>query len=275
MTTPGDPPPVPDRSAGRPLDVVRTPDGVAPLDDVALGPALLARAQAAPDGAAVLRVAWPRPTLAFSRLDTLAPGWPAAREAARGHGFEPVVRQRGGRAAAYHEGCLLLDLVSPDPDPRTGIRPRYEAGAAVLVGALAGLGVDARVGAVPGEYCPGDHSVNASGRVKLAGTAQRVVRGAWLFSSMLVVCGADRLRAVLDDVHAALGLQWDPASVGSVEGVLRLDVEGAHPRGLPDDVVERAVLAQYAAAGYTVRARAWDPALLAGAAEQRPRHLPD
>lgn len=256
------------------LDVVRTPDGVAPLDDVALGPALLARAQADVTGPAVLRLAWPRPTLAFSRLDTLGPGWPAAREAARAHGFEPVVRQRGGRAAAYHEGCLLLDLVSPDADPRTGIRPRYEAGAAVLVGALAGLGVDARVGAVPGEYCPGDFSVNAGGRVKLAGTAQRVVRGAWLFSSMLVVRGADRLRAVLDDVHAHLGLEWDPASVGSVESVLRLDVEGAHPRGVPDPAVEQAVLAQYAASGHAVRPVRWDSALLAEARAQHPRHLP-
>ncbi len=256
----------------RRLDVLRTPDGVAPLDDVALGPALLARAQGEPDGAAVLRIAWPRPTLAFSRLDTLAPGWSAARDAARAHGFEPVVRQRGGRAAAYHEGCLLLDLVSPDPDPRSSIRTRYETGAAVLVGALAFLGVDARVGAVPGEYCPGDYSVNADGRVKLAGTAQRVVRGAWLFSGLLVVTGADRLRAVLTDVLAALGVDWEPASVGAVESV-RPRVAGA-PR-LDRDVVERAVLASYVAAGYDVRERLWEPGLLVEAGRRHERHRPD
>lgn len=256
-----------------PLLVLRTPDGVAPLDDVALGPALLARAQTDPVGPAVLRVARPRPTLAFSRLDTLTPGWPAALAGARAHGFEPVVRQRGGRAAAYHEGCLLLDLVSADLDPRTGIRPRYERGAAILAGALTDLGVDARVGAVPGEYCPGDHSVNASGRVKLAGTAQRVVRGAWLFSSLVVVRDADRLRAVLDAVHAALGLAWDPASVGSVESVLRLDVAGARPSGVPTEVVERAVLDHHARAGYDVRPVPWDPALLAEARLQHDRHV--
>ena len=32
-----------------------------------------------------------------------------------------------------------------------------------IASALRGLGVDAHVGAVPGEYCPGDHSVNARG----------------------------------------------------------------------------------------------------------------
>ncbi|MFN0282396.1 MAG: lipoyl protein ligase domain-containing protein [Kineosporiaceae bacterium] len=255
-----------------PLVVLRTPDGMAPLDDVALGPALLTRAQADPDGAPVLRLAWPRPTLAFSRLDTLAPGWPDALAAARAHGFEPVVRQRGGRAAAYHEGCLLLDLVSPDRDPRSGIRARYVAGAAVLAGALADLGLDARVGAVPGEYCPGDFSVSSGGRVKLAGTAQRVVRGAWLLSSMLVVRGADRLRAVLGDVHHALALDWDPASVGAVEGVLRLDVAGAVPSGLGRDVLERIVLARYAASGHDVRPAPWPADLLGEARAQHERH---
>jgi len=47
--------------------------------------------------------------------------------------------------------------------------------------------------------------------VKLIGAAERIVRGAWLHSSVIVVQSAARLRAVLEDVYGALGLDWDPA----------------------------------------------------------------
>lgn len=72
------------------------------------------------------------------------------------------------------------------------------------------------MGEVPGEYCPGRFSVNARGQTKLIGAAQRIISGAWLFSTVVVVGGAAPVRAVLEDVYAALKLDWDPASVGSV-----------------------------------------------------------
>jgi lipoate-protein ligase A len=95
-----------------------------------------------------------------------------------------------------------------------GIQERFADEARRQADALRSLGVDARVGEVAGEYCPGEFSVNARGRVKLIGAAQRIVRGAWLLSSVVVVQAA--LRAVLEDVYGALGLEWDPATVGAV-----------------------------------------------------------
>ncbi|WP_408899916.1 hypothetical protein ACJ5H2_22350 (plasmid) [Nocardioides sp. R1-1] len=78
------------------------------------------------------------------------------------------------------------------------------------------FGIDARVGAVPGEYCPDVHSVNARGVAKLVGTAQRVLPKAWLFST-LVTGGDDiRLQHVLEEVYGYLGLAFDRASVGSI-----------------------------------------------------------
>ena len=65
------------------------------------------------------------------------------------------------------------------------------------------MGIVARVGELPGEYCAGEWSVNAAG-VKLAGTAQRSIRGASLVTAMLIVEGGARLRAALVDVYAAL-----------------------------------------------------------------------
>jgi octanoyl-[GcvH]:protein N-octanoyltransferase len=37
---------------------------------------------------------------------------------------------------------------------------------------------------------------------------------------VVVVDGAPRVRAVLEDVYDALGLEWDPASVGSIAAEL-------------------------------------------------------
>lgn len=47
--------------------------------------------------------------------------------------------------------------------------------------------------------------------VKLAGSAQRVVKGAFLFSTHVVVSDPAPLRAVLVDVYRELGLDMDPA----------------------------------------------------------------
>src|SRR5690242_3381396 len=73
-----------------------TPPDTTPQQDMDLSAAALA---ALGDAGAVarLRVHRPRPTAAFSRVDSLAPGFPAAQEAARAHGFAPVVRPAGGR----------------------------------------------------------------------------------------------------------------------------------------------------------------------------------
>jgi lipoate-protein ligase A len=186
-----------------------------PALDLALAPALLARVSS---GARrpLVRVYRPWPTVAFGRRDSFLPGFPAAAAAARRHGFEPVIRSAGGRAAAYHEECLVIEEIVAAPDATAGIQDRFADEAEGQAGALRGLGVDARVGEVPGEYCPGEFSVNARGQSKLIGAAQRIIRGAWLFSSVVVVDGSARLRAVLEDVYAELGFDWNPASAGAV-----------------------------------------------------------
>jgi octanoyl-[GcvH]:protein N-octanoyltransferase len=193
---------------------------------------LLARA-----GDPVLRVYRPAPTVAFGRLDAIRPGYERAIGAARAHGFEPVLRVAGGHAAAYHEGCVGFDLVAGDDDPIAGLQDRFARGAERLKDILRGFGIDARVGEIPGEYCPGRWSVNARGRVKLAGTAQRVVRHAWLLAVIVVVEDGQALRPVLEDVYRELDLELDPGTIG-----------GAHdesPRATIE-VVEAAIRHSYA-----------------------------
>jgi lipoate-protein ligase A len=186
-----------------------------PALELALAPALLERVASGERGP-LLRVYRPLPTVAFGRRDSFLPDFRRAAAAARQRGFTPVIRSAGGRAAAYHEGCLVLDEIVPESDAMSAIRERFAAGADRQARALRGLGVDARVGEVPGEYCPGEFSVNARGRTKLVGAAQRIIRGGWLFSAVVVVTGSETLRVVLEDVYGELGLEWDAATTGSV-----------------------------------------------------------
>jgi octanoyl-[GcvH]:protein N-octanoyltransferase len=164
-----------------------------------------------------LRLGRPGRVVAFAKRDALAPGYPEAVAAARAAGFGAVLRLAGGRAAVFHRGTLELAHAVPDPDPRPGIHARFEAEASLVAEALKSLGIDARVGEVPGEYCPGRWSVNADGRRKLAGTGQRVIHGGAHVGTVVVADGGESIRAVLEPVYAALELDWDPATVGAAQ----------------------------------------------------------
>jgi octanoyl-[GcvH]:protein N-octanoyltransferase len=186
-----------------------------PVLDLALATALLEQVAAGARGP-VIRVYRPAPTVAFGRRDSFLDGFVEAVGASVSAGFTPAIRSAGGRAAAYHEECLVIDEIVPARDAMADVDARFAAEAESQAQALRGLGVDARVGEVEGEYCPGRFSVNAGGQTKLIGAAQRIISGAWLFSSVVVVRDARLVRDVLVGVYAALGLQWDPSSVGSV-----------------------------------------------------------
>jgi octanoyl-[GcvH]:protein N-octanoyltransferase len=235
------------------VDDALLPVGRDPLLDAAIGPALLGQVSRG-SGPETLRVYRPRPTLGFSGRDAAGPGIGKAVAAARAMGFLPVRRGPGGRAAAYHQGALCLDHVSSDAliERAAGgtqavgpqeIRPRFLAFGELLVDVLRTLGVDAELGPVPGEYCPGEFSINDGHGHKLVGTAQRLVRGGWLFGTVILVADPEPVREVLITVYDALGLDWDPATVGAVETTVP---------GVTVDQVKSALLAAYAGLGQLV-----------------------
>ncbi len=180
-----------------------------------------------------LRLYVPDDVVVFSLLDARRPGFAAARDVAASLGCGAVLRLGGGHAALFHRRCLAFSWATPDTAERDGIRRRFEAVADWLAAGLRRLGVDARVGEVPGEYCPGEYSVNAGGRVKLMGVGQRVIRGAAHVGGVIVVQDAARVRDVLEPVYAALDLAWDPRTAGAVED---------ERAGLDVDAVRLAVL---------------------------------
>lgn len=163
-----------------------------------------------------LNFARPLQTAAFSRRDSLRAGYPAARELLAALGYEPIIRPVGGHLAVYGPGDLVVHLWATHPEARSAIRERFEAFGHHTATALRALGADARVGAVPGEYCTGEFSVNDAGRAKLAGTGQRLTRDGYLFSAVVMVEDAGPARAALEEAYALLDLDFSPASVGCV-----------------------------------------------------------
>ena len=97
--------------------------------------------------------------------------------------------------------------------------------AELIAATLRGLGVDARVGEVPGEYCPGAYSVNARGAVKLSGIGQRMIRGGAHMGGVVVASGGrgggPGARAGLRGARAGLG----PRDLGSVSEELGREVD--------------------------------------------------
>jgi octanoyl-[GcvH]:protein N-octanoyltransferase len=204
-----------------------------------------------------LRLARPGPMVAFAKQDAIAAGYGAAVAAAREQGFETVLRMAGGRAAVFHEGTLELAHAIPEADPRPGIHERFRDSAELLVRAL---GSEARIGEVPGEYCPGGYSINLGGRVKVAGIGQRLVKGAAHVGAVVVASGGDRIASVLVPVYSALGLPFDPTTAGEA--------------GVPLAELVSAVRAEYAER-YELVAAPLDPDTLQLARRLRDEHSVD
>lgn len=163
----------------------------------------------------ILRIARPGRMIAFSRRDERMPGFASAVAVAEAHGFAASVRPVGGTFAPVREGSLVVDefgWTSGQEWPQQ----RFDRHAELLAEVFASYGIDARVGEVAGEYCPGAHSVNRGGVAKLSGTAQRVSRGAWLVSSVVQVEAVGALLPVTEAVAAALSADIDLATIGAL-----------------------------------------------------------
>jgi octanoyl-[GcvH]:protein N-octanoyltransferase len=218
-----------------PLRLIRQSFPDRPQFGTAVSRATLIRV-AAGELPATIRIHRPAREVAFGRQDVVSPGYPAAVRAAEAAGFAPVERLAGGRAALFHEGTIAIARAYPDPQPPRRTFARFEEMSELVVAALASIGVDARVGEVPGEYCPGAYSVNARGASKLVGIGQRMIRGGAHVGVVVVVSGSRLLRDTLVPVYEALGLDWDPDTAGSVSDELGREVDG-------DEVVD-ALLSQ-------------------------------
>lgn len=229
-----------------------------PAEDTGLSSAILDQVAGGEVGA-TLRLFVPGRIVAFGSQDKINPGYANAVAAVRAVGFEAVERLAGGKAAVFHEETIAFAWAIPLADPKQGIEQRFESIAGIVVDALARLGVDAAVGEIPGEYCPGRFSVSAAGR-KVMGVGQRLIKGAAHVGGVVVAGATELVNAPLEPAYAALGYEWSPAATGSI---------GA---SVTDTIA--ALLAAFEAAGHTLHPTVADSAALAAAERLAEQHRP-
>jgi lipoate-protein ligase A len=137
---------------------------------------------------------------------------------------------------------------------RRHLHERYDEGAALIVDAMSRVGVEAEPGEVEGEFCPGAYSVRTGGPsgTKVAGLAQRVIRGAARMEALILVSHTAELRRVLEGFYGALGLTFRPDSLGDLPGT---DVDGV-VRTLSETVQRRYPGARFAEVGQEMLAKA-------------------
>lgn len=166
-------------------------------------------------GAGSLRIFRPHPTAAFAPRDTTLPPYAETAAAMNALGFTPVERRAGGALAIYDPSALVIDLVAPHDDPRHDVMERFRHFSAAIAGALRRFAIDARVGQVEGEYCPGDYSVNAGGTVKLAGLAQRIGRRGYHMGAVISVESSIAAKQAVAEAYRIMGFDFAPESFGA------------------------------------------------------------
>ena len=201
-----------------------------------------------PEIGRVVRVFRPASTVAFTRREALLDGFAEAVAEATTFGFEPYIRPAGGRVVVLDTEWFVLDVITPEDRGRTvAHRDIFTEFGERFVSLFAELGIQADVAPVPGEYCPGDYSVSTRGAVKLVGTAQRVTRGARLFSASIPFAVSPNSGELLTRVNSLLELDWDPSTLGSVSAesptTSMADLESALMRTFAGDVEAESTLA--------------------------------
>ena len=165
-------------------------------------------------GTPALRVWRPHRQVAFGRRDARADGYERARRIARDHGYAVLERAVGGHAVAYTGRTVAVAHATPVEDERSGIQGRYADASDRLQRALETLGVDATEGEPPDSFCPGSHSLQATGKV--AGIGQRVHQRVAVVATVVLVADHDDIATVLAPIYDALGVPFASESVGSV-----------------------------------------------------------
>jgi hypothetical protein len=72
------------------------------------------------------------------------------------------------------------------------------------------------VGELPNEYCPGKYSVNAEGRIKLVGVAQRMNQRCLQMGAIVSVHRSEEARAGIAEAYRGMGLNFDPLTYGAI-----------------------------------------------------------
>lgn len=156
-----------------------------------------------------------------TRRDTFRSGFDEAVRASNEEGYPVLVRSSGGGATAAGDGTFGFSVVRPADNRETArsIRERYDEAAGLVLGAFSRMGLQAEVGEVREEFCPGDHSIRVGSwrnGSKVVGIAQRITRRATSVGGIVLVSGERELEHVLKRVYGAMSLPFRTGNVGSL-----------------------------------------------------------
>ena len=165
----------------------------------------------------ICRIYKPKKTAAFSTKDSTNPNFKQAKKIAYDAGFEPVIRPTGGHLAVFDENSLIIDIVAPHSCLGDNILDRYRLFAEKISNSLYSLGVDSRIGPVLNEFCEGRFSINACGKKKLVGIAQKISKKTFNLSALFLVTPSIEALDILSKTYKVLGLSFNPLSHGCLE----------------------------------------------------------
>ena len=163
-----------------------------------------------------VRVFRPQKTAAFSTTDSLHKNFATAKSIASRLGYEPILRPAGGHLAIYDHRSLILDITAPHDNPGKDIINRYELFSEKIATYIGLLGVDARIGQVDGEFCPGRFSINSSRQKKLVGIAQRITKYGYYLSALILLEPSPEAIDALSATYKLIDLDFDPSSHGDL-----------------------------------------------------------
>ena len=165
----------------------------------------------------ILRFFEPRNLVAFSPRDSGKSGFKNAVNITYENSFDPVLRLSGGKAALFHMGTIGFAWTIPDDNPKANVCERFEEISLRIKESLISIGIDAHVGEIDGEYCPGRYSVNARRKIKLMGVGQRIAKYASHIGGVINVSNSNVTRKILTKIYKELDYEWISSTAGSIE----------------------------------------------------------
>lgn len=172
------------------------------------------------------------PALVVTRSESRLPGFEAASRRLARDGLPVIVRRSGGGAFPIGPGTLQIALLSRRSQAGLSFEHLYDHLAAVILEALASLGLTAVSGEIAGAFCPGRYDVSVKAR-KIAGLAQHWSgNGAVIGEASLLVEGD--LVASVDAVNRFHELAGSPRRCNQADCIsLRGALTGAADDVLP------------------------------------------
>jgi lipoate-protein ligase A len=164
-----------------------------------------------------LRFFEPKNLVAFSLRDSKKDGFKNAVITTFQNSFDPVLRLSGGKAALFHWGTIGYAWTIPDDNPKANVCERFEEISLRVKDTFSSMGIDAHIGEINGEYCPGKYSVNARRKSKIMGVGQRLAKYASHIGGVINITNSKLTQTILTKIYKDLDYEWIPTTVGSIE----------------------------------------------------------